>query len=229
MKAVIFAGGQGKRLRPLTDNIPKCMVEVGGKPIIEWQIGWLKKHGVDSFVVLAGYLREKVVEFIESRNFDATFAFSFDDAPLGKGGALKKAHDMLEGEPFFFAVNGDIITNIDLDKLTLAKDSVATLALKPLRSPFGIVNTAGKKVHTFEEKPVLKEYWINAGVYAMSGELVNRMPERGDFEEGLFPELAKEGLLDAVKFDDVYWRSVESIKDRDEVDIDLAGGRVFQE
>ena len=90
MKAVILAGGYGKRLRPLTEERPKPLVEVGGKPIIEWQVNWLKSMGVDSFIVLAGYLKEKVMDHLGAGSkWGVKMAYLIEEEPLGTGGALK--------------------------------------------------------------------------------------------------------------------------------------------
>ncbi|MEM0374361.1 MAG: nucleotidyltransferase family protein, partial [Sulfolobales archaeon] len=143
MFCVILAGGYGKRLRPITDEKPKVLIEVGGKPILEWQILWLKKYEISSFLILAGYRKEKLVEWVSknSSRLDVNFAFIFEDEPLGTGGALKRAKNFLEREDKFLVINGDIITNINVSKLIEEdeKDFIIELSLVPLRSPYGIV------------------------------------------------------------------------------------------
>ncbi len=228
MKAAIIAGGFGKRLKPLTQDRPKPLVPVAGKAIIEWQIEWLKKYGVDTIVVLAGYQREKMIEFLGSgTKYGVKIVYTIEDEPLGTAGAIKNAEPILRTEPFL-ALNGDIITNIPLDKLMKViegKNAVVAMALVPLRSPYGIVEVdeTGKIVR-FVEKPILQQHLINAGVYYMRPEIFDYLPEKGDIERTTFPQLAKEGKLYAGIFRDVYWRSIDTMKDVEEASRELANG-----
>ncbi|MDE1833504.1 MAG: nucleotidyltransferase family protein [Candidatus Micrarchaeota archaeon] len=228
MKAVILAGGYGKRLRPLTEERPKPLVEVGGKPIIEWQVNWLKSMGVDSFIVLAGYLKERVIDHLGAgRKWGVKMAYLIEEEPLGTGGALKNAEHLLENEKRFVMVNGDIITNIDF-KDVKNDSTVATMALVPLKSPFGVIKTSNSHITQFVEKPVLEDYWINAGIYVMKSEIFSMLPEKGDIEKFTFPKLAKENQLGCAKYTDSYWRSVDSMKDLEEVSNDLKEHKVYR-
>ena len=227
MKAAIIAGGLARRLRPVTEEIPKALVSVAGKPIIEWQINWLKKYGVNTIVVLSGYLHEKIIEFLGSgKRFGISVVYSIEDAPLGTGGALNNAANVLSDE-VFVAVNGDIITNIQVDRLVKALEdddsSLMAMALVPLKSPYGIVelNPDGK-VAAFREKPVLKDYLINAGVYVMKPEIFKYVPVKGDLEKTTFPTLAAQNRLKGVVFEDVYWRSIDTVKDVEEASHELS-------
>lgn len=228
MKALILAGGEGRRLRPLTNDRPKPLLEVGGKPIIEWQVMWLKKYGVDSIVVSAGYLKEKLIEHLGTGSrLGIDVNFEIENEPMGTGGAIKGAKGSLKGESRFIVTNGDIITNLDLDKLIAAHAGVSTISLVPLRSPFGIVDTDDSKVVGFMEKPIIKDYWLNAGVYVMSDRVFDYLPDKGSLELVTFPRLANEGVLNCIKFDNIYWRSVDSFKDFEEVSTDLNNNSVF--
>jgi len=228
VKAAIIAGGFGKRLRPLTDNRPKPLIEVGSKAIIEWQIEWLRRYGVNVVVVLAGYLRERLIEFLGSGGrYGIRVTYVIEDEPLGTGGALKNAEHVLSDD-VFIAVNGDVITNIDLSRLVSelrGSKALAAIALVPLKSPYGIVRLgSGGYVESFAEKPLLREYLINAGVYAMRPEVFNYIPEKGDLERVTFPKLASEGLLKGVVFEGCYWRSIDTVKDVEEAAKELEGG-----
>src|ERR1044072_3553834 len=133
MKAVILAGGFGKRLRPLTDQKPKPMIEVLSVPIIEWQIKWLRKYGINEFVVCVGYMKEQIIDHIGSGSrLGVKVGYAVEEEPLGTGGALKNAEGLLSGQKEFFMVNGDILTNLDPNKLRDG-GSVHALALVPLR------------------------------------------------------------------------------------------------
>ena len=228
MKAVILAGGYGKRLRPLTDTIPKPLVEVAGRPIIEWQVRWLKKCGISSFVFLVGYLKEKVIDYMDSRSSELgiTAQYSVEETPLGTGGALNNARKLLDGEDTFAMLNGDNITNIDIGKLSLDAN-IASIALVPLRSTYGITRLEGDKIVKFDEKPILPEYWMNSGIYVMSKEIFAHLPDAGNMESTTFVELSGKGALKGVKYPDAYFKGVDSIKDMEEATKDLTERRIF--
>lgn len=229
MKAAIIAGGLARRLRPITEAIPKVLVEVAGKPIIEWQIKWLKKQGIDTIVILAGYLHEKIIEFLGSgAKYGVRVVYVIEDEPRGTGGALKNAENILNDD-IFIAVNGDIITNIPARQLVLElrKDDSALgiMALVPLKSPYGIVKLDNEgRIREFLEKPTLKEYLINAGIYAMRPDIFKYVPEKGDLEKVTFPQLAGESLLKGVVYSDVYWRSIDTVKDIEEATKEIMAG-----
>ncbi len=228
LRAAIIAGGFGKRLRPLTEEKPKTLVEVAGRPILEWQITWLKRYGVDTIVVLAGYLREKIIEFLGSGSrFGVSAVYVVEEEPLGTGGALKNAEAILR-DGIFIATNGDIITNIPISKLIEVltnSDALAALALVPLKSPYGVVEVDDRGyIKSFIEKPVIEHYLVNAGVYAMKPKVFKYIPAKGDLERDTFPKLAEEGLLKGVVFRNVYWRSIDTIKDVEEASRELRSG-----
>ncbi len=227
MKVAILAGGFGKRLRPLTSEKPKPLVEVAGKPILVHQIDWLRNHGFDEIVLLVGYLKEKIMEYIGGGSrFGVRVVYVVEEEPLGTGGALKNAEHVLKNEDVFLVLNGDIITNLDPSRLietVRSGKAAAAVAAVPLRSPYGILELGeDDKILAFREKPVLHEYWINAGVYAMSPRVFNYLPQRGDIERNGFPQLAREGLLKAVKYEGVFWRSIDTHKDIEEAAKELA-------
>ncbi|MBS7619011.1 nucleotidyltransferase family protein [Candidatus Bathyarchaeota archaeon] len=224
MKAVILAGGQGKRLKPLTDENPKPLIRVAGKPIVVWQMRWLKHYGVESFILSIGYLKERFLEVLGSgRKYGVNISYVVEEEPLGTGGGLKNAEPLLKNEEFFYVVNGDVLTDIDLGRLLDGLgEASGVIALVPLPSPYGIVRLEGSTVSSFEEKPVIRDYWINAGVYLFKSEVFKYLPERGDLEKTLFPRLAEEGRLKAVKYlDGCFWKSVDTWKDLEEVEVIL--------
>lgn len=231
MKAAIIAGGLAKRLRPITEEIPKSLVEVAGKPVIEWQLRWLKANGVDSAVILAGYRYEKLIEFLGSgRRFGMSVTYVVEDTPLGTGGAIKNAEPYLSNE-VFIAVNGDVITDIPLNRLVEVvrsdETTMAAIALVPLKSPYGVVKTTRDgRVESFVEKPSIEEYLINAGIYAMRDRVFQYLPEVGDIERTTFPRLATEGRLYGVKFTGNYWKSIDTIKDVEEATNDINTGKL---
>lgn len=216
MKAVILAGGFGKRLKPLTDQRPKPMIEVLNIPIVEWQVRWLRKFGVKDFVLCTGYMGEQISDHIgDGSRFGARVEYSIEKEPLGTGGALKNAQDFLDGQDSFFMLNGDVLTELDPNKLHVA--GLHTIALVTLRSPFGVVELdKNSRVCGFVEKPEISDRWINAGVYHFTQEVFRYLPENGNIEVTALPALAKEGKLQAVKYQNVFWRSIDSHKDIEE-------------
>lgn len=143
--------------------------------------------------------------------------------PLGTGGAVKNAEALLRNEEAFLVLNGDILTNLNPMRLVNeAGDYVGSIALVPLRSPYGIVYlSAAGRVERFEEKPVLKGYFVNAGVYCFKPQIFEYLPDKGDVERTTFPKLASEGKLGAVKYEDVFWKSIDTYKDLEEAEKSL--------
>ena len=223
MKAVILAGGFGKRLRPLTDQRPKPMIEVLNKPIIEWQIKWFKKYGIKEIIICVGYLKEHIINYIGSgTRFGVRVGYAVEDEPLGTGGALKNSQSLLGAsmEDGFFLINGDILTNLDPNELR--NGAYAALALVPLRSPFGIVEIdKNSDVLGFVEKPQIKDRWINAGVYYLKREIFEYLPENGNIEVTALPVMAKQRKLKAVKYENSFWRSIDSHKDIEEAEKEI--------
>ncbi len=215
-----MAGGVGKRLRPLTDHRPKPMIEVSGTPILGWQISWLASHGISDIVLCTGYMRESIINYVGSGSkFSVRVSYVVEDEPLGTGAALKNAESLLRNEESFFVLNGDILTNLNPNRLVKVLDDevVGAIATVPLRSPFGIVDSGEDgQINGFREKPVLENYWINAGVYCLSSSVFDGLQRVGDLETELFPQLVQDRSLRAVRYSDINWRSIDSHKDVDE-------------
>jgi len=216
---VILAGGLGKRLRPLTSDRPKPMIQINNTPIIELQVKWLKKFGITDIIVLVGHLREKIKHHLaDGKKFGVNISYIEENVPLGTGGALKNAKDHIiqngNTDSGFFVINGDILTN--LDPFTISEKGSMTLALVPLKSTFGIVETNGDLVSKFVEKPSIEDTWVNAGVYYFSNEIFDYLPDKGNLETVTLPMLVEKQKLKAKKFSNNYWRSIDSHKDIDE-------------
>jgi mannose-1-phosphate guanylyltransferase len=235
--AVILAGGYGKRLRPLTLEVPKPLVKVAGKPVLFYQLEWLKYYGINEVVILAGYLKEKIIESVGSGSkFGLSITYVVEDEPMGTGGALYNARHVISKNDRVIVVNGDILTDLDprklLDRLSTDSELVAVIASVPLRSPYGIldIDEPHGLIVGFREKPVLSDYWINAGVYAFTSKVVDYLPEKGDIEKTTFPELAERSLLGAVKYQTppYYWRSIDTHKDLEEAakELEERGGLI---
>ena len=212
MKAILLSGGFGKRLKPLTDYLPKPLIPVCNYPIIEWQIRYFKKFGIRDIIVCAGYKADQIIKHLENKNLGVHLEYSVETVPLGTAGAIKKASKHIDTDDFF-VTNGDILTNIDLRKLKTHSNSVAVI---PLRTSFGIVHLDGIKVERFEEKPEMSNYWMNAGIYYLNKDILKHLPKNGNLENTLFPLFAESRRLHAVKYDKVFWKSIDSYKDMEE-------------
>ena len=212
MKAIILAGGRGKRLRPITDYVPKPLIPIKNIPIIEWQIKYLKKFGISEIIVCSGYKTKMIENYLNNKKLGIKITFSVEDKPLGTGGAIKKAGKKIKDKSFL-VINGDIITNIDLKKLIKKNNAIASIQLK---TKFGILQTDGNKIIKFDEKKEIENLWMNAGIYHLNKETLKELPTVGDIEKTLFPDYAKKEKLTTIKFRNSKWYSIDSFKDMEE-------------
>ncbi len=217
MKAIILAGGRGKRLKPVTDYVPKPLVPIKNIPIIEWQIKYLKKFGVSEVIICSGYKTEMIENYLNMKNIGVKVKFSVEKSPLGTGGAIKKAGKMIKDKSFF-VINGDTITNIDLKKLSKKPNAIAAIEL---RTKFGILETDNDKIINFREKQEIQDTWMNAGIYHLQKDVLKELPNKGDIEKTLFPDYAKKGKLNIVKFKNVKWYSIDSFKDMEDCALEV--------
>ena len=243
MHAVILAGGRGRRLRPITDYVPKPLVPISNAPLLEWQLRYLESHGVGSAVLCTGYRAGQITDYLSTRGGRGRIrvAVSVEDEPLGTGGAIRAALGSVRGGAFT-VINGDVITDLDMGRLGSARGAAGrrgaasssspragvVIAVVPLRTQFGIVRlgpargaaaaaaAAARPVAGFLEKAPLSDKLMNAGVYLMTREAALDLPERGDIERTLFPEYAAAGRLSCVEFARARWHSIDSFKDIEE-------------
>ncbi|MBV8086794.1 MAG: nucleotidyltransferase family protein [Chloroflexi bacterium] len=217
MQGIILAGGRGERLRPFTDERPKCLVEVAGSPIIEHQLRWMASHGVRHAVISCGYKAEMVSAAIgDGAGYGLRVSYATENEPLGSGGGLKLAGQALapDDEPVV-AVNGDVLTALNLR--LFVRDhrkarATATILLVPLGSEKGIVELDQEgRITAFREKPRLP-YLMNAGVYVINRSALTALPDRGSVETQTWPALAKRGLLHGYQYHGLYC-TVDSSKD----------------
>ena len=222
MYALILAGGKGERLRPLTDSLPKPLAPLHGKPILWYQVEWLKQAGVTNVIFLVGYRWEMVREYFgDGSKFGIKPTYSVETRPLGRGGAIRMGLARVpEDEDTVFVLNGDIITAQDpnevldfhLAKKAASSDHLATILVVPMTSPYGLVDLNQQcDVVAFQEKVQLP-HWINAGVYVFDRAMTPLLPELGDHEVTTFPHLATQRRISAFKSLH-FWRSVDSFKD----------------
>jgi len=213
MKAIILAGGRGKRLRPITDKIPKPLIPINNKPLIERTIKYLKKYGITEIIISSGYKSNLIEKFLKKKkNFGCKIIFSTEKTPLGTGGAIKKALKHVNEESFL-VLNGDSVTNIDLKKI-LKKSN--TIAANELKTKFGTMNIKNNKILKFNEKKDVTDVWMNPGIYHLSKNIEKLIPKKGSLEGIVFPKMVKSKTLETVKFKNVLWFSIDSHKDIEE-------------
>ena len=168
---LIMAGGFGKRMMPLTENLPKPMLKVAGKPILEHIILNAKAQGFRKFIISLHYLGNLIIDhFGDGSNLDISIQYIHESEPLGTAGAMALI-DPLPNLPFI-VTNGDIITDVNYANLLHfheSNKSQATMAIKKyeLQNPYGVVNIKGLEITSFEEKPIQMSY-VNAGIYALN-------------------------------------------------------------
>lgn len=227
MRAVILSGGQGLRLRPLTDDRPKPLVPVNGKPISEHQIDWLMKDGVvDSVIFACGYKWEKLREHYAGGYKGVKVDFSVEEEALGTGGGIKRALGLCGDDEECIALNCDVVTDLGLKRVIDAhhasSEAAATMLVVPYRSRFGVVRIDKlKTVRGFEEKPAFPDVWINGGIYVLNiRRTLKYLPDKGDVERDTFPRMAERGeLMSYPYYGD--WRIMDSIKDLKELEDEL--------
>ena len=236
MKAVIMAGGEGTRLRPLTCNRPKPMVPVANKPVMEHIIELLRKHNINQIAVTLQYMPGRITDYFDDgSDFGVELKYYIEKTPLGTAGSVKNAEDFLDDT--FIVISGDALTDIDLTKAIeyhFSKKSIATLVLKKVDIPleYGVVVTDNEgRISRFLEKPSWGEVFsdtVNTGIYILSPEVLNycKKNEMFDFSKDLFPILLKE-KKDMYGFvTDDYWCDIGDLQAYAQCHMDVMEGKV---
>jgi mannose-1-phosphate guanylyltransferase len=206
LQALILAGGEGTRLRPLTSTVPKPVVPLAGRPFISYMIEWLRGHGVDDVILGCGFMADGVRAVLgDGEGLGVRLRYLEEPRPLGTGGALKFAEDLLEER--FLMLNGDVLTDIDLSAQLAQHERTgarATLGLIAVEDPsaYGLVGRAEDgSVTEFVEKPGPEQRevaLINAGAYILQREILDGMAPAGtniSIERDVFPTLVGHGLF----------------------------------
>ncbi|WP_158244316.1 nucleotidyltransferase family protein [Trinickia dabaoshanensis] len=181
--AVVMAGGFGTRLRPLTENTPKPMLHVNGRPMLEISIEKLVNHGAHRIFITTHYLHEKIVDhFGNGERFGVPIDYIHEQEPLGTGGALSC---LSHREDATLVFNGDILTNLDIGMFLayhLRTESAMTIAATrySFQVPFGVIEAAESRVTHIEEKPTLS-YLVNSGIYFLSPKVFATLPKEGAY------------------------------------------------
>lgn len=194
---VIMAGGKGTRLRPLTENTPKPLLEVGDKPILEHNIHRLSLFGIDDFWISVNYLGEQIEEYFGNGNHkNLNIEYVWEDEPLGTIGSVSKIDNFIHD--YVLVTNSDILTNLDYEDFFLrfkeeeADFAVVTIPYK-VDVPYAVLETTNGHVMSFKEKPTYT-YYSNGGIYLMKRELTDRIPKNSFYDTtDLMEELIAEG------------------------------------
>jgi mannose-1-phosphate guanylyltransferase len=215
--AVILVGGSGLRMRPFTEDMPKCMIPIDGKPLIFWILSWLKNYGFEHIVMGVAYRKEVVIDYLTKNPQGMRIDFSEHTVEGETGEGFRLAISRFVDDSDFLAMNGDEITNLNLERLEalhLKTKPIATIAVSPMRSPFGILEVQGEDILGFKEKAILEDTLVSIGVYIFNRQIVRYLPNAGSIEKTVFPLLAKERVLKACKLaPEERWLTINSVKD----------------
>jgi len=235
LKAVILAGGEATRLRPLTVNTPKAMVPVLNRPFLEHVICHLKEHQVTDIILALGKLASPIEDYFGSGNRSGIrLKYTVEDTPLGTAGAVRRASDYLDET--FAVLNGDIFTDLNLKEMASfhrGKKALATIALTPVDDPtaYGLIETAPDgKVTSFLEKPGPDEITtnlVNAGTYIIEPEALNFIPPETNFsfERQLFPWLLEQGKPVYAYPSSAYWIDIGTPENYLKLNRDMLQGK----
>lgn len=238
MKAVVLAGGFGTRIKPLTYSLPKPMLPLAGKPILEYVVNLLKDHGTSQMVFLL-YFQPDVIKnyFGDGSRFGVKINYIVPPEDYGTAGAVRFAYEYLKGDEPFIIISGDLLTDVNLTELVSFhknKKAIVTIGLTSVKDPlqFGIVITDNEGgVIKFLEKPGWGEVFsdsINAGIYVMNPEALDFIPGRQafDFSQELFPRLLSERKPIFGYSLRGYWRDVGDTTSYWNANMDILAGRV---
>src|ERR671914_2051306 len=214
MQALVLAGGEGTRLRPLTLTVPKPVMPLAGKPFLHFMLIWLRGHGVDRAILSCGFMADAVAEVLGHEHAGVELQYVNEQEPLGTAGPLRLAADQGLLEDRLLVLNGDVLTDIDLTAQIAQHERTgarATLALTPVEDPsaYGLVRTRdGGEVTEFVEKPApdqIDTRNISAGAYVLERSVLGLLEadEPASIERDVFPPLVGKGLYGFVS--NGYW------------------------
>jgi mannose-1-phosphate guanylyltransferase/phosphomannomutase len=221
MKAVVMAGGEGNRLRPLTSNQPKPMVPVVGKPCMEHILELLREHGMTEVIVTVAFLPQAIRSYFgEGETLGMQIGYSVEESPLGTAGSVRLASKQLDET--FLVISGDALCDVDLSALVAfhkEKGAAVTIGLKSVDNPleFGIVVTdEDGRIERFLEKPSWGQVFsdtINTGIYVVEPEVLKHVPADRpyDFSKELFPYLLEMGRPLYGHVMDGYWQDIGNL------------------
>ena len=242
LQGVVLVGGEGRRLRPLTDTRPKPMMELVDRPFVAHQLDHLARYGVDDIIFSCGYRPDVLREhFGDGSDRGIRLRYVVDPEPLGTAGAVRNASELIEADRVL-VFNGDILTDLDLAGLLdqhVSRGAEGTVALTPVEDPsaYGLVRLRDdRSVEEFLEKPSPHQlrpgepYLINAGTYVLERRSLDRIPPgvKVSIERDTFPLIADDRLLYGYP-SEAYWRDIGTPASYLDAHLDVLGGEVRTE
>ena len=236
MKAIIMAGGEGTRLRPLTCDCPKPMIKLMNRPVMQYALTLLKSHGITQIAATLGYLPDAVTDYFGGGDdFGVDLRYYIEKTPLGTAGGVRQAMEFLDET--FIVLSGDGVTDLDITAAAAfhrSRGALATLVLRHADNPldYGVVLTDARgRVLSFHEKPDWSDVvsdTINTGIYILEPEALERVPgdRPWDFGHDLFPALVRQGLPVYGYVTQDYWCDVGDVRAYLAAHIDAMEGRI---
>lgn len=225
---VLMAGGLGTRLRPLTDHIPKPMLNIGDKPILETIINSFKGYGFKNFILSVNYKKEMIKSYFQDgSHLDVNISYIEEDRRLGTAGALSLLAEKVEHP--FFVMNGDLLTKINFDQLLNFYNETNSLATMCVREyeyqiPYGVIETQDYKLLSIIEKPIDKSF-VNAGIYVLSPDVLKFVPKNEFYD---MPELFKKLINEQQEVSAFplreYWLDIGRMDDYEKANYEFSGG-----
>jgi dTDP-glucose pyrophosphorylase/predicted transcriptional regulator len=222
-KVILMVGGLGKRLRPLTQDVPKPMLKIGNKPILETIILNFKKYGFIDIILCVNYKSEIIKEYFnDGSKFGVNIEYIYEDKKMGTTGALS----LLQNKPNepFFVMNGDLLTNINLEYMMqyhITNNSVATMCVREydFQVPYGVIEVEDQQIQSIIEKPIHK-FFVNAGIYVLSPQVLEHIPHNTFYDmPTLFNKLVeqKNKVLSFPIHE--YWLDIGKISDFEQAQV----------
>jgi mannose-1-phosphate guanylyltransferase len=235
MKALFLAGGKGTRLQPLTDKVPKPMVQIMNVPLLERTIMKLKNYGIVDIIISCYYKAEYIRDYFgDGKKLGLNIQYIIENEPLGTGGAIKMAESMIDDT--FMVINADILSDIDIPELTgfhKNKDAYLTIAATEVDDPtaYGLIKyNSDDYILSFVEKPKPEEIdsnFINAGIYVVEPAILGEIPVNRfvSIEREIFPKILKRGYKLAVYKDKSYWADIGTLEKYMQTHRDILSGK----
>lgn len=214
--AVILAGGAGLRMGEI--DRPKPMVDIRGKPLLHWTLErWLSKYDIQHVVFGVAYKKEVVINYFTKNNLEMKIDFSEHSVEGETGEGFRKAISRFVEEDTFLAMNGDELTNLDINDLFNFHQrdrGIATIVTTPLKMPYGVLTIDKENnITSFNEKKVIKDLPISAGIYVFERDILDYLPLAGTIEKTTFNVLAQKKLLKSYSLpEDKKWYTVNNLK-----------------
>ncbi|HVH74588.1 MAG TPA: sugar phosphate nucleotidyltransferase [Stellaceae bacterium] len=217
MKAVIQCGGRGTRLKPYTMVLPKPLMPIGSKPVLELLLKWFRRNGFRDVYITTGYLGELIRRFCgDGSQWDLEIKYTEEKEPLGTVGALSLLRQELDST--FLVINGDVLTDLNLNAFVAShRGHASTLTIatakRTVRMDFGVIEDAGGRVVEFLEKPTLSHV-VSMGVYCMEPEVLEHIPRGSPFGfDDLMSCMLMQGLPVHVFPHGGFWLDIGRLED----------------